>query len=128
MQKTITTQELYSKLSLCIGKEKPATRYMVAKVLSVSPTTANLWQKGVNVMDDANAEKVAELLGLSLDYVVLSLQTERANKSNLEKIAAIFERAALASQTRAASIFIGFLALSPLLTADYFNRVICILC
>lgn len=115
MQNSITTAELFRLLSLSIGREKEATRYMVAKVMGVSPGTANLWQKGISVMDEANAEKAAELLGLDLEFVILSLQAERMSKSNLDKIAAIFERAALATQTRAASVFLGLFAVSALL-------------
>lgn len=125
MDNAITTPELFQLLSLSIGKEKEATRYMVAKVMGVSPGTANLWQKGVSVMDEANAEKAAEMLGLDLEFVILSLQAERASKSNMDKIAAIFERAALASQSRAAAVFVAVLAL-PL--AGSLANQLCILC
>ena len=104
MDKAITTAELFRLLSLSIGKEKEATPYMVGKVMGVSPGTATGWMRSYQVMDDANAEKAAAMLGLDLDYVVLSLQAERAIKSNMDKIAAIFERAAVASLTHAAAL------------------------
>lgn len=115
MDNAITTAELFRLLSLSIGKEKPASVYMVAKVLGVAQTTARLWHLGATVMDEANAEKAASMLGLNLEFVILSLQAERMKKTNLEKIAAIFERAAIAAQThgtRAASGF-ALVALSP---------------
>jgi len=128
MQTAITTPDLFRLLSLSIGKENPATPYMVAKVFGVSPNTAGFWKKGVSVMDEANAEKAADMLGLDLDFVILSLQAERASKSNMDKMAGIFQRAALAAQThgtRAASVFVGLAAL-PLVVISANN--VCILC
>lgn len=128
MTNSITTAELFRLLSISIGKEKPASVYMVAKVLGVAQTTARLWHLGATVMDEENAEKAALMLGLNLEFVILSLQAERMKKSNLEKIAAIFERAALAAKahgTRAASGF-ALLALSPLVVGVV--RETCILC
>ena len=144
MDKAITTAELFRLLSLSIGKEKEATPYMVGKVMGVSPGTATGWMRSYQVMDDANAEKAAAMLGLDLDYVVLSLQAERTIKSNMDKIAAIFERAAVASLTHAAalvfSVFLLFSAFlpAPVLAADsvffgasestlcvFFRRLIC---
>lgn len=101
---------------------------MVSKVFGVAPTTAGYWMRGYTTMDDANAEKAAEMLGLDLDYVMLSLEAERKNKSGLEKIAAIFERAAIAAQThgtRAASAF-ALVAFSPFVVSVV--REACILC
>lgn len=128
MQNTITTSELFRLLSLSIGKEKEATAYMVAKVFGVAATTALAWMRGYKVMDEKNAEKAAEMLGLDLEFVILSLQAERMSKSNLDKIAAIFERAALASQThgsRAAAVF-GLVFALPLLVNSV--NYVCILC
>lgn len=117
MNNPLTTPELFRLLSLSIGKEKPATVYMVSKVMGASYNTVRLWELGASVMDEKHAEKSAELLGLELDYVVLSLQAERALKSNMDKIAAIFERAALASLHHAAalvfSVFLLFSLLAP---------------
>lgn len=118
MNNPITTPELYRLLSLCIGKEKPASAYAVAKALGCTQTAAKNWQLGARVMDDAHAEKVAGLLGLDLDFVVLSLQAERANKSNMDRIAAIFERAALASLHHAAALVLSvFLLISATVPA-----------
>lgn len=102
---------------------------MVAKVFGVTPTTTGYWMRGYTTMDEKNAERAAEMLNLDLDFVMLSLEAERKNKSGLEKIAAIFERAAVASQHHAASIFIGVFALSTLspLAAEL-AREVCILC
>ena len=128
MDRAITTAELFRLLSLCIGKEKEATPYMVAKVFGISPNAASSWKKGWSVMDEKNAEKAAEMLGLDLDFVQLSLEAERKNKSGLEKIAAIFERAAIAAQThgtRAASGF-ALVAHSPFVVGAV--REACILC
>lgn len=128
MHNAITTPELFRLLSLSIGREKEATPYMVAKVFGVSPNAAGFWKKGVSVMDEANAEKAAAMLGMDLEFVILSLQAERMSKSNLDKIAAIFERAAMASQHHAASVFIGFFALSALLPLALAQFEHCILC
>lgn len=125
MQNAITTSELFKLLSLSIGKEKEATAYMVAKVFGVAATTALAWMRGYKVMDEKNAEKAAAMLGLDLEFVILSLQAERMSKSNMDKIAAIFERAALASQSRAAAVFALVLALP--LAGSLVNSV-CILC
>lgn len=112
MTNPLTTAELFRLLSLCIGKEKAATPYMVAKVFGVSPTTAGDWSHGYRVMDEGNAEKAAAMLGLELDFVVLSLQAEKANKSNLDKIAGVFERAALASLHHAAALVLSVFLLT----------------
>lgn len=125
MENAITTPEIYRMLSLSIGKEKEATPYMVHKVLGASYNTVRLWKAGITVMDESHAEKAAEMLGLDLEFVILSLQAERMNKSNLDKIAAIFERAALASQTRAAAVFALAVALSPIVISA---NELCILC
>lgn len=113
MNNPLTTAELFRLLSLCIGKEKAATPYMVAKVFGCAQTTAIAWSRGHKVMDDENALKASSMLGLDPDYVILSLQAERALKSNMDKIAAIFERAALASLHHAAAlVFSVFLLIS----------------
>jgi hypothetical protein len=103
MDKIINTAELFRLVSLSIGKEKEATIYMVAKTLGVTYTSAKMWAAGLTVMDDKYAEKVASLLGLDLEYVIFCLEAERRHKSGMDKIAALFERAALASQSRAAA-------------------------
>ena len=117
MNNPLTTAELFRLLSLSIGKEKAATPYMVAKVFGCAQTTAIGWMRGHQVMDEKHAQKAAEMLGLELDYVVLSLQAERALKSNLDIIAGVFERAALASLHHAAalvfSVFLLFSLLAP---------------
>ena len=128
MDKAITTPELFRLLSLSIGREKEATAYMVAKVFGISPGAASSWKKGWSVMDEKNAQKAAEMLNIDNDFIQLSLEAERKNKSGLEKIAMIFERAAIAAQThgtRAASTF-ALVALSPSLIGTL--REICILC
>lgn len=96
MQSAITTAELFRLLSLSIGKEKEATPYMVAKVLGCTPGTAGGWAKGHQVMDERYAEKAAAMLGLDLEYVILSLEAERKERQGLPAIAGIFTRAALA--------------------------------
>lgn len=125
MENAITTPELFRLLSLSIGKGNEATPYMVGKVFGVSPNCAGFWKKGHAVMDDTNAEKACEMLNLDLEFVLLSLQAERLHKSNLDKFAAIFERAALASQTRAAAGFAVTFALSLLVISA---NSVCILC
>lgn len=128
MDKPITTPELFRALSICIGKEKPATPYMVAKVMGASPGTAGDWMRGYRVMDEKHGQKAAEILGYDNDFVQLSLEAERKNKSGLEKIAEIFERAAMACQThgsRAASAF-ALVAFSPFVVSVV--REACILC
>lgn len=79
-------------------------------------------------MDETNAEKAAELLGLPLEYVIFSLQAERLGKSNMDKIAAIFARAAGQVGSHAASIFLGLFALSALLPIAASAGQLCILC
>jgi len=139
MNNPLTTPELYRLLSLCIGKEKPASAYAVAKVLGCTQSCAKNWELGQRVMDENHAEKVAGMLGLELDFVVLSLQAERANKSNMDRIAAIFERAALASLHHAAALVLSvFLLISATVPAPaqaagsvFFNAsdyTLCALC
>ena len=128
MKNAITTPELFRLLSLSIGKEKQASAYAVAKAIGCTQTAAKNWELGNRVMDEVHAQKVAEMLNLDNDFVQLSLEAERKNKSGLEKIAMIFERAAIAAQThgtRAVSTF-ALLALSPSLIGTL--REICILC
>ena len=144
MNNPLTTAELFRLLSLSIGKEKPATAYRVAQVFEVSETAARNWERGFAVMDEMNAAKAAGMLGLELDFVVLSLQAERLNRSKMDIIAGVFERAALASLHHAAalvfSVFLLFslLAPAPVLAADsvffgasesilcvFFRRLIC---
>lgn len=131
MNKAITTPELFKLLSLSIGKEKAATPYMVAKVLGVAPTTTGYWMRGYTVMDDQIALRVAEMLGLDADFVLLSLEAERKRKSNLDKIAAIFERAALAVANHGAAAAV-VLALPFLISALPYlvrsSQYACILC
>jgi hypothetical protein len=128
MQNAITTPELFRLLSLSIGREKEATPYMVAKVFGISPGAASSWKKGFTVMDENNAKKSADMLGLELDFVVLSLEAEKKNKSGMDKIAAIFERAALASQHHAASVVAVLVAVSALPSLAKIASQVCILC
>lgn len=128
MDKVLTTAELFRLASHSIGKEKPASAYAVAKALGCTQTCAKNWELGNRVMDDVHAEKVASLLGLDLDFVLLGLEAERRNRSGLDRMAAIFERAALATQHHAASIFIGFFAVSALPHLIRGASELCILC
>lgn len=107
MQNTITTPELFRLLSLSIGKEKAASAYAVAKVLGCTQSAAKNWELGNRVMDDSHAEKVAQRLGMDLDFVLLSLEAERRHKSGADKMAAVFARAAMAVHHNAAAIFLG---------------------
>lgn len=56
----------------------PSSNYYVAKTLGVSPQSINSLNKTGTVLNDTNAMKAASLLGLNPDYVLASLQAERA--------------------------------------------------
>lgn len=131
MRDAITTPELFRLLSLSIGKEKPATPYMVAKVMGVAQTTAIAWARGHGVMDDTNAEKAASMLGLDLQFVVLSLEAERRQARGADKIAAIFRRAASAvthAGQAAAAVVLAVLVLGALPGPAQAAAQLCILC
>lgn len=128
MPNATTTAELFRLISLSIGKEKAATPYAVGKALGVAHTTALAWSRGYKTMDDENAQKAAEITGLDVDFVILSLEAERRHRAGMDKIAGIFERAAQAIQHHAASIFIGFFALAALPFLAHAVPELCILC
>lgn len=131
MRDAITTPELFRLLSLSIGKENPATPYMVAKVFGVSAGTAGGWMKGHQVMDEANAEKAAAMLGLELEYVILSLEAEKKAARGMDKIAAIFARAASAvthAGQAAAVAVLAVLVLSSVPSPALAAARLCILC
>lgn len=128
MENAITTLHLFKMLSAWIGKEKAATPYMVAKVMGVNQTTARLWSLGVSVMDEENAEKAAAMLGLDLEYVIFSLEAERKRRAGLDKIAALFERAALVAANHGQAAIVGFLAVGLLPFLASAAGRLCILC
>lgn len=128
MKSTITTAELFRLVSLSIGKEKPASAYKVAQVFQVSDTAARNWERGFVVMDESNAAKAAEMLGLDLEFVIFSLEAEKKGKSGLDKIAAIFERAALAAANHGQAASFGFAVALAFLVVGRAAAELCILC
>lgn len=128
MNTTITTPELFRLLSISIGKEKPATPYMVAKVLGVTPTTAGYWMRGATVMNEKDAIRAADMLQLDPEYVILSLEAERKSRSGLDEIAAIFERAALAVAHHGQAASIGFAVALSFIAMGRAVMQVCILC
>lgn len=128
MRDAITTPELFRLLSLSIGKENPATPYMVAKVLGVAATTSGDWAKGFRVMDEKHADQAAQMLGLDREWVQLSLEAERKERAGLAEIAAMFRRAALSIEGHAGRAVAGFMALALLPYLAAVAGRLCILC
>lgn len=131
MPAPITTPELFRLLSLSIGKEKPATPYMVAKVLGIAPSTTGDWARGYRVMDERHAEKVCEVLNIDREWVQLSLEAERKEKAGMSEIAAIFRRAASAvthAGQAAAAVVLAVLVLGALPSPALAAVQLCILC
>jgi len=57
------------------------TKYGLAKLIGVSHKTVRSWVDEGRTMDESNAQKAAELLGLDYEFLLICIQMERANKN-----------------------------------------------
>lgn len=70
----IKTKELLTLLKAHYGG---VSDYRLAKNLDVTPQAVSKWKKGNHTLSDEMAIRVAEILGLDTDYVLLSIYAER---------------------------------------------------
>ena len=68
------TKELLTLLKAHYGG---VSDYRLAKILEVSPQAVSKWKMGNHAFRDDMAIKVAETMGLDVDYVLLSIYAER---------------------------------------------------
>lgn len=66
-------------------RQQSSTMYAIAKRLEVSQTACQNWAKGKS-MDDDNAAKIAEYLGLNQEWVLACMHAERAKGSDSYEI------------------------------------------
>lgn len=59
--------------------------YAISKLLGVKPQTVSQWQHKMNGIGDKTAERIAELLELPYEYVLLCVMAERTKHPNAKK-------------------------------------------
>lgn len=89
MSQPITTIELLEALKHRFADEsgRPATDYRVGKILQVSDSTVPVWRSGRSFIGDEMAIKIAEILELDVQFVLASLQAERARRAQNVRVA-----------------------------------------
>jgi|GEM_PF-940591 len=83
MEDRITTLWLVERVKSLINNH---TNYGVAKALGVKTETARCWYVRKSVMEDTVGIRVAEMLNLDPETVLLWLQVERVEKKGNDKL------------------------------------------
>lgn len=83
----ITTSNLCDLLRQHFGN---CTDYKLAQHLKISRTTVGHWVKNRSVMDEENGLKAAKILDIQPEYILLSLQAERARRDQHDEIFSIY--------------------------------------
>lgn len=96
-----TYREMLAELVKRAGSERRA-----AAMFGIAQTSFNNWMRGRSLPDDEQAKKIADVLGLSREFVVARVHRERAKSVEMretwDKIAAAFGRAAMLALVAAA--------------------------
>lgn len=91
------------------------TAYAVAKILDVNKQTALNWEQKKTSFDDTSAVKVANILKIPAEEILLNVKIERTKCPEAREA---FKRLSKMLQSVAASVFIGILTLSALPSLD----------
>lgn len=79
----LTTRDLLAVVKTAHGIP---SNYRLARVLDVTEATVQRWNTGRNAPDDAMAERLANMAGLDVAYVLASIYAERAANDDSRRI------------------------------------------